>query len=174
MEEMHYWSDSQCVLKWIKNHERRYVTFVRSRITEIHDITGAINWRHCPTGDNPADLPTRGLTVDQLINATIWWNGPHWLSQEEHKWPKLVQDMNPDEDKVFNDAIEKLSFTPDICPKPAKRIVDSTTMIVCKDNNESLILGGEEESPVWAEDQKSMCHKAINEKQAVKEMVRND
>jgi hypothetical protein len=41
--------------------------------------------------------------------------------------------MNPDEDKVFNDAIEKLSFTPEICPKPAKRIVDSTTMIVCKD-----------------------------------------
>jgi hypothetical protein len=147
VEDVHYWNEWQCVLKWIQNHERRYITFVRSRITEIHDTTGGNLWRHCQTGDNPADSPTRGLTVNQLKPAT-WWNGPHWLSDEE--------------------AIAKLSFTPEVCPIPAKRIVDSTTLQVCVDNIESLILGEEEEKPVWAEDQKSMCHKVMNGKHTLK------
>jgi hypothetical protein len=146
-ESIHYWSDSLCVLKWINNHERRYITFVRSRITEIHDATKGLNWRHCPTGDNPADLPTRGLTVAQLKDATVWWHGPHWLVEEEHKWPKLVDQMNPDETRCFDDAIDKLSFTPNVCPKPAKRKIESTTLNVCTDNNESLILGGEDDWP---------------------------
>jgi hypothetical protein len=147
VEDVHYWNDSQCVLKWIQNHERRYFPFVRSRITEIHDTTGGNLWRHCQTGDNPADSPTRGLTVNQLKTAT-WWNEPYWLSDEE--------------------AIEKLSFTPEVCPRPAKRMVDSTTLQVCVDNIESLILGEEDEKPVWAENQKSMCHRVINGKHTLK------
>jgi hypothetical protein len=147
-ENVHYWKDSQCVLKWIQNHERCYITFVRSKITEVPDKTGGILRKHYRTGDNPADLPTRGLTVDQFKTAAIWWNGPHWLSDEE--------------------AIEELSFTSEVFPKPAKRIVDSTTLQVCVDNIESLILGEEDEKPVWAEDQKSMCNRAIKEKHKLK------
>jgi hypothetical protein len=123
-----------------------------------------LNWRHCPTGDNPADLPTRGLTVAQLESATVWWHGPHWLVEEEHMWPKLVDQMNPDEIRCFDEAIDKLSFTPIVCPKPAKKKFESTTLNACTDNNESLILGGEDEWPHWAKDQKIMCHHMINEK----------
>jgi hypothetical protein len=52
-------------------------------------------------------------------------------------WPKLVDTMNPDEKKSFDEAIDKLSFTPDVCPKPAKRKLESTTLNICRDNNES-------------------------------------
>jgi hypothetical protein len=36
------------------------------------------------------------------------------------------------------------------------------------DNIESLILGEEDEKPVWAEDQNSMCNRAINGKHTLK------
>jgi hypothetical protein len=146
-ENVHYWNDWQCVLKWRQHHERGYINVVRSRITEILDTTGGNLWRHCQTGDNTADLPTKGSTVDQLKTATTWWNGPHGLSDEE--------------------AIEKLS-TPEVCPKPDNKLVDSTTLLVYVDNFESLILGEEDVKPVWPENPKSMCNRAINEKHALK------
>ena len=46
---------------------------------------------YCPTGDNPADLLTRGLTTDQF-NAILhlWMNGPTWL-HVQHQWPTWQQ-----------------------------------------------------------------------------------
>jgi hypothetical protein len=90
------------------------------------------------------------------------------LVEEEHMWPKLVDQMNPDETRCFDEAIDKLSFTPNVCPKPAKRKIESTTLNVCTDNNESLILGGEDDWPHWAKEQKSMCHEMINAKHLLK------
>jgi hypothetical protein len=104
----------------------------------------------------------------QLKGATVWWHGPHWLVEEEHMWPWLVNERNPDELRSFDEAIDKLSFTPDVCPKPAKKKIESITLNVCTDNNESLILGGEDDWPHWAKDQKIMCHKMINEKHDIK------
>ena len=40
------------------------------------------------TNENPADLPTRGMTVVQLSLSKIWWNGPEWLERPEAEWPK--------------------------------------------------------------------------------------
>ena len=31
-------------------------------------------------------MATRGKSPSELINS-IWWNGPHWLSQAEDQWP---------------------------------------------------------------------------------------
>ena len=34
---------------------------------------------HCPGKENPADLPPRGVSVEELINSHLWFNGPSWL-----------------------------------------------------------------------------------------------
>ena len=39
------------------------------------------SWAHCPGKDNPADLITRGLLADNLVENQLWFKGPHWLSQ---------------------------------------------------------------------------------------------
>lgn len=37
--------------------------------------------------DNPADCNSRGLSVTQLRDSNLWWNGPEWLSLSEKEWP---------------------------------------------------------------------------------------
>ena len=53
---------------------------------EITAVGGVWSW--APTNENPADLPTRGMTVTQLSGSKIWWNGPEWLKRPETEWPK--------------------------------------------------------------------------------------
>ena len=35
---------------------------------------------HCAGRDNPADIPSRGLTPKELATSELWMNGPDWLS----------------------------------------------------------------------------------------------
>lgn len=56
---------------------------------EIKKLTPDIEWRYCPTDQNPADLQTRGLTATQLKSSTLWKKGPAWLVH--NKWPSLKQ-----------------------------------------------------------------------------------
>ena len=36
-------------------------------------------WSHCSDETNPADLPSRGLTLLELSVSRLWRNGPEWL-----------------------------------------------------------------------------------------------
>jgi len=38
------------------------------------------------TQDNPADLISRGCRPDQIINNKLWWEGPHWLTNNSDNW----------------------------------------------------------------------------------------
>ena len=75
------WIDSTVALHWIVGNGE-YRQFVANRVRKIadHDIHA---WRHVPSGDNPADLGSRGGSV---VDSELWWNGPKWLSQPE-MWP---------------------------------------------------------------------------------------
>jgi hypothetical protein len=43
-----------------------------------------------PGIDNPADLPSRGIVPQQLVDSQLWWNGPTWLSGSSNLWPSAV------------------------------------------------------------------------------------
>ena len=75
------YTDSQCVLSWLKQKENKD-TFVRNRILEINDKND-ITFRYINTKHNPADLPTRGMPIDELKESKLWWNGPEWLLKEK-------------------------------------------------------------------------------------------
>ena len=83
--------DSQCVLHWLQSKKPLSV-FVTNRVKEIKFLEG-MSIRYVPTEENQADLATRGKSPSELMNS-IWWNGPHWLSQTEDKWlnPKIPED----------------------------------------------------------------------------------
>ena len=82
---VHLWSDSQVVLHWIHS-EKKLKQFVTHRVEEISQTFPISLWRCCPTGDNPADLLTRGTTSTTLSNS-LWINGPAWLT-DDSKWPQ--------------------------------------------------------------------------------------
>ena len=82
------WTDSKCVLLWLKSTSRKAI-FVENRITELRNDSAA-TFRYVRSADNPADLVTRGLTVPDLSDATLWWHGPSWLSDDLSLWPSTL------------------------------------------------------------------------------------
>lgn len=74
------WTDSRIVLSWIQGDPHKWKMFVANRVTEIQNATPPSCWHHCPGQDNPADLISRGLLAEQLVNHAVWLNGPIWLS----------------------------------------------------------------------------------------------
>ncbi|CAL8112164.1 unnamed protein product [Orchesella dallaii] len=76
------WCDSTIVLRWIAANPLRWQTFVANRVAQLQDKVPVECWRHVPGIENPADLVSRGITVDQLINNKFLWTGPNWLSQQ--------------------------------------------------------------------------------------------
>ena len=61
----------------------------KSTLKEIRDLTDKESWKHCPGVTNPADLPSRGVSVDELMSNSLWWNGPPFLQRPEEEWPEL-------------------------------------------------------------------------------------
>ena len=44
-------------------------------------------WRHVKGIENPADIGTRGMSIEGL-KESVWLNGPAWLHTHEEKWPR--------------------------------------------------------------------------------------
>ena len=79
------WTDSQCVLSWIKTKKPLSV-FVRNRLTEITSEKNVEFW-FIHTKENPADLPSRGLSSSDLKENSLWWKGPQWLKHDQTSRP---------------------------------------------------------------------------------------
>ena len=52
-------------------------------------------WQHVSTEQNPADLVSRGVNAENIIDNSLWWNGPDWLLKSEDDWPKIDCDNPP-------------------------------------------------------------------------------
>ena len=74
--QLKMWTDSMITLHWIRSTAQRWKPFVENRVTEIQSLTNPDSWSHINGKNNPADLPTRGQSVDNLIKSQLWWNGP--------------------------------------------------------------------------------------------------
>jgi len=76
-KEVRYaWSDARVVLAWIKAHPSRWATFVANRVATIQELIPEKRWRYVSTQQNPADLATRGISVDEFKDKSLWWHGP--------------------------------------------------------------------------------------------------
>ncbi|XP_050294309.1 uncharacterized protein LOC126734653 [Anthonomus grandis grandis] len=92
LDSKHYWCDSTIVLAWIRSSPHRLKTFIANRIAQIQSITNIDEWRYIRTVDNPADLLTRGIPPLSLLNSTLWFHGPSWLTEDE--WPTDIVDLS--------------------------------------------------------------------------------
>ncbi|XP_053968405.1 uncharacterized protein LOC128869828 [Anastrepha ludens] len=80
------WSDSSITLAWIKN-SRSKDKFIKTRVEEIKLYASTAIWQHVRTKDNPADVASRVIFANKLVEHELWWRGPKWLQGEEHQWP---------------------------------------------------------------------------------------
>ena len=90
--------DSQVALQWVLSDigKCRKNVFVNNRLKDIKAFEKQIfelynvkiNYKYVPTNSNPADLLTRGLTLDKFKqNLRFWLHGPSFINQEYVQWP---------------------------------------------------------------------------------------
>ena len=72
-------TDSKVALYWIQGESKEWKQFVHNRVTEIRQLVPAANWSHCPGRDNPADIPSRGVSPKELEMSLLWRHGSDWL-----------------------------------------------------------------------------------------------
>ena len=82
LSELHCFTDSTVALFWIQGVEKIWKAFVQNWVSEIRKLISPDCWHHCSGRDNPADLPSRGLTPHELVASQLWRNGPDWLKSE--------------------------------------------------------------------------------------------
>jgi hypothetical protein len=79
------WTDATTVLHWLHSPKVKGV-FVQNRIDELRR-TPSLHVRYVPTEDNPADIVSRGSSVQNLQESELWWRGPQWLTSLS-AWPE--------------------------------------------------------------------------------------
>ena len=63
------WNNSQCVLDWVKTNKSLSI-FVKNRVDEIRSEPDIV-FKYTSTNDNPADIPTRGELVTDLMSRVL-------------------------------------------------------------------------------------------------------
>lgn len=84
--KQYFWTDLTIVLAWIRGTPTRWKTFVANRVSEIQTLSNANDWGHVNSGDNPADLLSRGALATDLSQSKLWWFGPKWLKFNFSEW----------------------------------------------------------------------------------------
>ena len=100
----HCFTDSLINLQRLQNGPDKYKVWVGHRIKEILQFTKIEDWRHIAGTDNPADLPSRGLTAKELMSSSLWWHGPKFVLEDKSNWPEQKHSRSiPDSEtkKIF-------------------------------------------------------------------------
>ena len=82
-ENIHYWTDSANALFWINTPPKKVKVYVQNRVGEIQRTTDPCQWHHVKSEENPADIPTRTISTEELVDSKLWWTGPDFLKSED-------------------------------------------------------------------------------------------
>ncbi|GFW01737.1 uncharacterized protein TNCV_1232371 [Trichonephila clavipes] len=129
--KIYLWSDSIIVLAWLRKELMDLKTFVKNRVAKIQEPNQL--WRHVPSDQNPADLVSRGVDHDKLLQRKLWFNGPTFLSGDDYPNRTINCSEKLDE---YNSEL-KLWFVENLkgisgvnCPVTAKEFAKAETFLV--------------------------------------------
>ena len=123
MSTVTFYSDSLDVLWWIRGKEKDFRAFVANRVGEIQMYSDPQQWQHVSTEQNPADLVSRGISAENIIDNSLWWSGPDWLLKDEDDWPRIDGGNPPrgmKESKNLTTLVNRHATIPPNPPNPSK------------------------------------------------------
>ena len=94
------WTDSSIALHWIKSASKQYKTYIANRVQLIQELSDPLEWGWCPGESNPADLPSRGMNMKDLVASPKWWGGPEWLNEKVESYPKFKECNQPPQEML--------------------------------------------------------------------------
>ena len=74
-----YFSDFKVALYLIKGILKEWKPFAQNHINEIRRLVVIDYWHHCPSKENPSDIPLRGMAPSELSGNILWRHEPSWL-----------------------------------------------------------------------------------------------
>ena len=87
---VHTYTDSEIVLAWLRSDPSRWNVFVANRVAEVQRDLPGVQWSHVPSGENPADIASRGMLPANLRQSSLWWKGPPWLADPTQPKPRSL------------------------------------------------------------------------------------
>ena len=96
---VYLWTDSTITLDWISAPPSTWKTFVCNSVAEIQELTSTSSWNHVPSEQNPADLLSRGSSLEHLIENALWWHGSLWIRSLNEPWPPSRK-QNPEDPEL--------------------------------------------------------------------------
>ena len=88
-----FWTDSMNVWHWTHGESpEKHTIFIKNRLVEILKLSKASEWSHCSGKINPADLPSRGLSMEKLKGNELRLQGPPFLKSSEHP---IIETQSP-------------------------------------------------------------------------------
>ncbi|XP_042913376.2 uncharacterized protein, partial [Parasteatoda tepidariorum] len=106
----YHWTDSKIALYWIKGKTTRWKQFVANRVKEIATLTDPNSWHHCAGTDNPADILSRGISAECLVDSSRWWTGAEFLIESdfqetlEQSFPDIKSLAESEKGTIFREA----------------------------------------------------------------------
>lgn len=94
---MYLYTDSTVALYWLSKNPSELKTFVAHRVIEVKKNISNGNWSYVPSKENPADLCSRGLKAQDLVNNSLWWHGPQFLLQSTNQRTFKRPDLSDEE-----------------------------------------------------------------------------
>ena len=98
--KLYYWTDSADSVYWINSYHKVWKNFVQKQVTQIRSNLPDTKWLHCAGTANPADIPSRGLSLNRKNLFNIWINGPQFPYYDEPEWGKFISCSNTREKPI--------------------------------------------------------------------------
>ena len=114
IETVFCWTDNTDCLSWITREDKVRVKFVQKRADKIRTLFPTAKWLHCPGKINPADIPSRGLSLLHDDRVQFWCNGPDFLKQPYECWPKQPDLPATEEDSLEDSIVSVNVVTSDV------------------------------------------------------------
>ena len=114
------YSDSQIVLGYLRNREKRFERYIERRVALILDQTEVANWKYVPSNMNPADIATKPHNVKEL-EKTCWIEGPAFLKRADRTVEWICAEPTALPGRKFNTLRTEVRQSPNLFEEVAER-----------------------------------------------------